>query len=109
MDWLEKYYPMSVHWVEKWMEFEYQGKTFHLKGIVPQLQTCHHLSSSQLQGLVRNEAVEQILELREVTENEQLEIPRPVSQLIERYLDLFQKPPRPTSQKEIRSFHSSHA
>jgi hypothetical protein len=96
MDWLEKFNPMSIHWMEKWMEFEYQCKIVQLQGVRPKLQSCTLLSSIQLTGLIRQEAVEHVLELRTVTESNKevvpVQIPPEIAAVIEKYQELFSTP-----------------
>jgi hypothetical protein len=35
MDWLERFRPMMCDWLEKWIEFQYNGKLIRLQGIKP--------------------------------------------------------------------------
>jgi hypothetical protein len=59
MDWLEIYIysTMSVHWADKWMEFEHNESTVHLQGVVPKLQKCPTVSSKRLGALVKRDNV----------------------------------------------------
>jgi hypothetical protein len=82
MDWLESHSPMSIHWAKKWMKFVYKGKDIHLQGVIPKLKTCNQLSEAQLRGLVRQEAVEQMLELRVTTEKEGQQMPDSIAKLV---------------------------
>lgn len=78
------------------MEFEYQGKIVQLQGVRPKLQSCTLLSSIQLTGLIRQEAVEHVLELRTVTETNKevvpVQIPPEIAAVIEKYQELFSTP-----------------
>lgn len=78
------------------MEFEYQGKIVQLQGVRPKLQSCTLLSSIQLTGLIRQEAVEHVLELRTVTESNKevvpVQIPPEIAAVIEKYQELFSTP-----------------
>lgn len=33
MDWLESNSPMEIHWVERWLQFQYQGQKVKLQGL----------------------------------------------------------------------------
>ena len=92
MDWLESHSPMSIHWAEKWMKFVYKGKDIHLQGVIPKLKTCNQLSEAQLRGLVRQEAVEQMLELRVTTEKEGQQMPDSIAKLVNKHQELFATP-----------------
>jgi hypothetical protein len=91
MDWLEGYSPMAVHWAEKWMKFLYNRKEVLLQGLRPQLRSCRQLSSTQLRGLVKQDVMEQLLEIRVATYTDNSGIPPVIEQLVDRYQDLFQK------------------
>lgn len=70
MDCLESNNPMSIHWEEKWMKFGYKGREVQLQGVIRNLKVCNLFAEHQLRGLVKQEAVEHILELKMVTEEE---------------------------------------
>jgi hypothetical protein len=46
MDWLKYHSPMKVHWVDKWIQFQYQDKLITLQGIPCEAQmgppVCHN-------------------------------------------------------------------
>jgi hypothetical protein len=92
MDWLESHSPISIHWAEKWMKFVYKGKDIHLQGVIPNLKTCNQLSKAQLRGLVRQEAVEQMLELRITTKKEGQQMPDSIAKLVNKHQELFATP-----------------
>lgn len=62
MDWLETYNPMEVDWAQKWMSFVHKGKKIKLEGVKAVVDQCKVISIEQLEGLIKTEAVEQILE-----------------------------------------------
>jgi hypothetical protein len=66
MDWLEDHIPMSMHWTNKWMKIEYGNRQMMLQGVLAKVQSCHVVTSFQLESLIRQEAVEQLLELQTV-------------------------------------------
>lgn len=37
MDWLDYHSLLSVHWAQKWMEFEYGQRKVHLHGVSPKV------------------------------------------------------------------------
>ena len=94
MDWLERHSPMSVHWAEKWLEFEYGQRKVQLQGVQPRIQTCYSLKCGQLDSLIKQEAVEQLLILKNVEKGEVTAelVPKPIQQLIDQYQHLFLKP-----------------
>lgn len=63
MDWLEQHSPMAIHWGHKWLSFVYKGKQIKLQGVKPKTQSCPLISGTQFESLVRQEAIEQLLEL----------------------------------------------
>jgi hypothetical protein len=94
MDWLERHSPMSVHWAEKWLEFEYGQRKVQLQGVQPRIQTCYSLKCGQLDSMIKQEAVEQLLILKNVEKGEVTAalVPKPIQQLIDQYQHLFLKP-----------------
>ena len=66
MDWLECHSPMDVHWAQKWLEFEYDQRKVRLQGVLPNTQTCNNITCLQLNSLIRQEGVEQLLELQQM-------------------------------------------
>lgn len=92
MDWLEAHSPMKVHWVGKWLEFEYESRVVRLQGVVPKLSTCHQLSKVQLNWILKQEAWEHILELSVEDKGQSQNIPFEMAQLVEEYHELFDKP-----------------
>jgi hypothetical protein len=75
MDWLEDHIPMSMHWTNKWMKIEYGNRQMMLQGVLAKVQSCHVVTSFQLESLIRQEAVERLLELQTVQLSQQSEIP----------------------------------
>jgi hypothetical protein len=49
MDWLEHYRPMTCDWLEKWIEFQHQGKWIRLQGMTSnQSEELHEVSVEQV-------------------------------------------------------------
>jgi hypothetical protein len=94
MDWLECHSPMEVHWAEKWLEFDYNHRRVQLQGVQPKIQTCHSLTCFQLGSLIRQEVVEQLLELQgvESMDTATVLIPESIKQVVDQYQHLFLKP-----------------
>jgi hypothetical protein len=75
MDWLEDHRPMSVHSAKKWMKIEFGNRQMMLQEVLAKVQSCHVVTSFQLEFLIRQEAVEQLLELQTVQPSQQSGIP----------------------------------
>lgn len=92
MDWLEKYSPMSIHWGQKWLKFMYKGKPVHLQGVLPNTQSYPTLSCIQFDSLIKQEAIEQLLELQVTLSDQQMEMPTVVTELVNQFTHLFEEP-----------------
>lgn len=84
---------MNVHWLEKTMSFDYQGKRVHLRGAQADTTACQMISSDELNFMLQNSAVTRVVQLCALKEDG-LEPPLPaeVSELIEQYTVLFEEP-----------------
>jgi hypothetical protein len=93
MDWLECHSPMEVHWAEKWLEFDYNHRRVQLQGVQPKIQTCYSLTCFQLGSLIRQEAVEQLLELHGVESGDTAAtlVPKSIKRVVDQYQHLFLK------------------
>jgi hypothetical protein len=93
MDWLEQFNPMEIHWADKWLSFEYKGSQLKLQGVKPKQSQCNLISKEQFEGLIRREAVEQILELSMLSScAEPSSVPAEVEHLLEEFACLFSEP-----------------
>ncbi|RLM74197.1 hypothetical protein C2845_PM15G12530 [Panicum miliaceum] len=91
--WLEQLSPMTMHWASKWMTFSYKGKVIKLQGVMPKLQECQVVSVEQLEGLLKQEAIEQVLEVTIISEKEVAGMGSGViRQIVQEFADIFEKP-----------------
>lgn len=84
MDWLEKFSPMHIDWVHKWMEFQSNDQSIKLQGFVSQTNHCQLVSLHQCLGMAKEGALMYMVQLF-MNEEEQIV---PTSELI---LPLLQK------------------
>lgn len=63
MDWLEDHSPMEMGWANKKMSFLHKGQHVQLERVTPKMEQCQLISGEQLEGLIKSESVEHILEL----------------------------------------------
>lgn len=91
MDWLEQHSPMEVDWANKWMTFEKKGQRVKLQGVKPVVDQCKVISMEQLEGLIKTEAVEQLLELAVCAEEKEWSTAetQQLKELIQEFAGLF--------------------
>jgi hypothetical protein len=93
MDWLEMFSPMEVNWKDKWISFQANGKLVKLQGILPNTACSQLITLDQLDGLIKSEAVEHLLELRVMDHgNYKCTYPPKTKELIAQFVDLFVEP-----------------
>lgn len=92
MDWLEHQSPMTVHWKDKVLSFEHQGKTVTLWGVQGSGQQCGMVSAVELFSLIREEAVTHLVQLCSVEAKENDSLPKAIDDLLEEFVDLFAEP-----------------
>lgn len=93
MDWLKQFSPMTLHWAQKWMAFNYKGRLVHLQGVQPVTEHCKLISLDQVEGLVKREAIEPILEISLCTERQNSEVEvEAIKELISQFASVFQEP-----------------
>jgi hypothetical protein len=92
MDWLEQHSPMAIHWGHKWLSFVYKGKYIKLQGVKPKTQSCPLISGTQFESLVRQEAIEQLLELHTEFQCGRVETPAVITELVNKFSLLFEEP-----------------
>jgi hypothetical protein len=85
IDWLEDHNPMSVHWAQKWMEFDDHSKRIYIPRGLSQIQYCSSINNLQLEALLRRDAVDQLLELQVVTDDKMSEVPNVIIDLIKKF------------------------
>lgn len=84
---------MEIHWADKWLSFKYKGSQLKLQGVKPKQSRCNLISKEQFEGLIRREAVEQILELSMLSScAEPSSVPAEVEHLLEEFACLFSEP-----------------
>jgi hypothetical protein len=96
MDWLEQHNPMTCDWLMKWMEFEYQGTTVRLQGILPPNNSIvSKISGEQLHKLAKgNDMWALVMVMARLIDSSKQEqyFPPEVQHLILDNGDLFQTP-----------------
>lgn len=94
MDWLESHSPMEVDWAKKWLAFDHKGHKIKLQGVKPVVHQCNLVSVEQLFGMLKAEAVEQILELSML--NRQQEVKehgvQELRDILQEFATLFSEP-----------------
>jgi hypothetical protein len=84
-DWLERFSPMRLHWLEKWIAIPYGDTTVVLHGMLPDQSSVYHISSIQDSEV---EAVAQsYLDNDDVTETPQ--VPSEVQHLLSLFTNIF--------------------
>lgn len=84
MDWLENNSPMHIHWAEKWLQFEHQGKMVKVMGVQPQIVMGTPISNNQLDAMIKQDAILHFVQLSSITEtgDEEKELPEEIQKLI---------------------------
>jgi hypothetical protein len=83
---------MHVHWAEKWLQFQHNGKPVKIQGILPQAQVGPPISSNQLEAMMKQGSVLCCVQLNVVTEGQphEVSIPGEIQNLIDTYSTIFQ-------------------
>jgi hypothetical protein len=92
MDWLERFSPMQVDWVNKWMDVELSGKIVRLFGITPHTTTCCPITSDQLEGMAKCGSILCLVQLASVLQTTTDPIPASVQQIIQEFSSVFEEP-----------------
>jgi hypothetical protein len=100
IDWLEKFSPMTCDWLEKWIEFQYQGSLIRLQGIIA--TSAHELQEVPAEQVMKwnksNDLCATVLlepspKLSSLTDQYMLTgVPSKIKDLIHDYDGLFQEP-----------------
>lgn len=92
MDWLESISPMQVDWANKWMEFNHQGASIRVQGLLSTPVQCSPVTCHQLNGMSRRGSLSYMVQLQPVTRQEDINIPDQVQHIIQDYKEIFQEP-----------------
>lgn len=93
IDWLAAHSPMKVHWLQKTMAFEYQGKQVQLRGAQADTSTCQMISEDELNLLLQQSAVARVVQLCSLdAEQSTPPIPDAIAGLVEQYSMVFEEP-----------------
>ena len=96
IDWLSQHSPMNVHWKEKTMQFEYDGKQVHLAGAQADTTQCQQLSGEDLERLLQRSGVARVIHLcvmaSEGVKATELPVPTAVTDLLREFQHLFEEP-----------------
>lgn len=52
-----EYSPINSHWVEKWFQFEYKGKTVKIHGITNEAIMGPPVNSNQLDVMIKQDSI----------------------------------------------------
>lgn len=86
MDWLESNSPMEIHWVQRWVQFHYQGQLIRLQGLTSQPTLGPPVSSLQLQAFDKSDSILYVVELQSISPLEapvEDSLPKELQQLLE--------------------------
>nr|ABA96448.2 retrotransposon protein, putative, unclassified, expressed [Oryza sativa Japonica Group]BAG99806.1 unnamed protein product [Oryza sativa Japonica Group] len=92
MDWLESISPMQVDWANKWMEFNHQGASIRVQGLLSTPVQCSPVTCHQLNGMSRRGSLSYLVQLQPITRQEDINIPDQVQHIIQDYKEIFQEP-----------------
>lgn len=94
MDWLESHSLMQVHWKEKWMQFQYNGKVISLQGVKHNVQLGPPISETQLKALIKSDSILYMihLEAMEMQKVSESELQPEIQNLISQFAALFEEP-----------------
>lgn len=92
MDWLEQFSPMKVDWVQKWLEFQFQGSTVRLQGIQSHISSCLPITPDQLTGLLKSGSALFLIHLDSNHTSHITTIPAHVQPLLDEFQSVFQEP-----------------
>jgi hypothetical protein len=62
MEWLERFSPMKVHWAQKWLSVPYGNGTITLQGIVPGSLDCNMVELVQISSDQQPESTDPLLD-----------------------------------------------
>lgn len=63
MDWLEEFSSMWIDWKRKKMRFSHKNNRITLFGVKDQLNQCKIMSAKQFNGMMKDGAVAQVVQL----------------------------------------------
>jgi hypothetical protein len=100
MDWLEQHNPMTCNWLQKWVQFQYQGSTVTLYDILPSdSPSLSKILDEQFIKLFKGNAIWALVAVTssvtdEGKQSQYLEngIPQSVQKVIHEYAKLFDAP-----------------
>lgn len=83
----------NVHpWGHEWLEFEYKGHKVKLQVVLPKIQSCLEITGVHFDYLVRQEAIEQLLELQTCLSHSTAHMPESIDVQVNQYQHLFEEP-----------------
>lgn len=91
-DWLKSHSPMNCHWENRTIEFEWQGKSVLLQGILPQPLQAQQLSVNSLGKLYSSNDIAALAVVEIFSPPEPQPIPSEVQTLLQQYSDVFKDP-----------------
>ena len=118
-DWLDDKIPMWIHWRRKIMHFSHLGRRITLHGITDNTSTCRPVQLSKLPGSQRRGAISQIVQLQLKPDGQSFQVdvvdqgtgqadspivPQ-IQQLLDEFVDVFDKPTTLPPSREIGRAH----
>ena len=93
MDWLESNSPMEIHWVERWLQFQYQGQLIKLQGLTSGVTISPPVSQSQLQAFDKNDSILYVVQLQSTPSPDSIadsedSLPEDLQQLLQQFARL---------------------
>lgn len=92
MDWLERFSPMRVDWVHKWLEFQLNDSMVRLQGTLSSTLSCLPITPGQLHGLAKSGGIMYLVQLDKSTNQLSPSIPEIVQPLLTEFQEVFQEP-----------------
>lgn len=103
MDWLERFSPMKIHWVQKRLSFQYQGRKIRFQGLKPSDTRCLAVTGDQLHALQKEGDIWCVVQLYAVQDSPivAVVVPAEIQKLIDQNAQLFSEPIGVPSNRDI--------
>lgn len=94
MDWLERFSPMYVHWVQKWLSFDYDGRKVTIQGLQNNDQQCLPITGDQLYAMQKEEDIWCVVQVYKMEDSHESvnAICAEIQKIVDQYSDLFTEP-----------------
>jgi hypothetical protein len=94
MDWLSQYSPMEIHWVERWIKFQYNKHEVVLHGISSATQLGPPVSNNQLVALEKTNSLLYLVQLQasDTVVQPQQAVPPDLQGILDQFQSVFSPP-----------------